>query len=88
MHSVVYCAHHWSFTCLFCVLRINVISLKSHFLLLSVCSLHRPCEVCVRERYDIDEGFLVCPRHVTFKDSVVDAIDTAIVENQTWNTFI
>ena len=32
------------------MLCINVISLKTHFLLWSVCSLHRPCEVCVWER--------------------------------------
>ena len=29
---------------------------KTHFLLLSVCSLHRPCEVCVR----------VCEREMSF----------------------
>ena len=34
----------------------NVISLKTNFLLRSLCSLHRPCEVCVLE---IDERFLV-----------------------------
>ena len=48
-NSVVYCVHHWSFTYLFCVLC-NVISLKTNFLLLLVCSLHRPSEVCVCER--------------------------------------
>ena len=36
-HLGVYLPHHQSLTCLFCVLFMNVISLKTHFLLRSVC---------------------------------------------------